>query len=409
MTYPATAPGSLQAPVSDPLGGLPRPQGNPDAVQSAGRSYQAAGQELDAISGRLNQSASGVVGQAWIGRAGASCEATTSGLAKAYVKAGQDAQEAAGALQTCAQKWRSALQEYDRARRLADQAVEEETGHRERAEREAQAASGSGDEGRASAVRSSAATYQSQSRGQAQRIASAAIGDFDAATQQACGKLDSIGTSIKNWMTALSVAGGGVLSALEKVHQYGAERWVKNVPGYFKSNGEWVPRQGYVPDREMRSKWGRRAKGLKYGGYALATGTASVSQWAADQRKHPNMETDERVGRAAANGATAGLGSAVVGGLAGSAASAGSAALMGATMGSVVPGVGTAVGLVVGGAVGYFTGEAISKHNDAIVNAAGDAADAAGDAVGSATEAVGDAAGSAVDAVGDAVDTVTPW
>lgn len=379
MTYPTTSPDSLHAPVSDPLAGLPRPQGNPGTVQSAGQSYQAAGQELDSLSRRLTQSANGTVGQAWIGRAGASCQQSVGGLSNAYQEAAQDAQDAAGALLECAQKWRGALDDYDRARRLADQAVEEETAHRERAEREAQEASASGDEGRASVVRSSAATYQSQGRMQAQRMASAAIHDFDAATQAACGKLDSVGASVKSWMTALSVTGGGALGALQKIYEYGSTRWVRHIPGYVTSKGEYIPPKGYVPDNRMRSKWARHAKGLKLAGNTVAFATAGVSQWAADQRKHPDMETDERVGRAVAQGATVGVGGAAAG------------AALGSAVGSVVPVAGTAVGFVVGGVAGYFIGEGIDSINDGAVDAVGNAFDAAGDWVS------------------DTWDDVTPW
>lgn len=142
----------------------------------------------------------------------------------------------------------------------------------------------------------------------------------------------------------------------------------------------------------------RVGKGLTVGGAVLAFGTSFASQWMRDASKHPNMDTDERIGRATTEGA-----SAAAGGAAG--------AYVGAAIGTAIcPVIGTAVGAVIGGAVG---GWAASKFNDPAVKWVGDQFDKVDDAVGDAANAtkdwVGDKAGDAAKAAGKAWDAVTPW
>lgn len=122
------------------------------------------------------------------------------------------------------------------------------------------------------------------------------------------------------------------------------------------------------------AKWGNRAAG------ALAIGTSTLDQWSRDSGRN-DLETDERVGRAATRGLVAG-GAAWGGALAG--------AKVGAVLGSFGGPAGTVIGgvagAVVGGVVGAGIGNEIADH---VVDFGGDV----GDVVGDGVDAFGDFAG----------------
>ncbi|MGH3327871.1 MAG: hypothetical protein ACRDPT_08790 [Streptomycetales bacterium] len=140
-----------------------------------------------------------------------------------------------------------------------------------------------------------------------------------------------------------------------------------------------------VADAAGRPRWAGRARILGHTGTVVSFATAGVGQWISDSH-NPNLETSERIGRAAMQSVTVGGG-----------AWAGAAA--GAAIGSVIPGVGTVVGGVVGGIIGGMAGgELADAINDGMVDMAGDGA-----------EAVGDALGGVADRAGEVIDDITPW
>lgn len=375
----------LDVPVQDPLVGIPRPKGNPWMVFERARAFTGAGNELTSVHERLNGSVQGTVGASWIGRAGSSCREAVRAHASEYAKAGTQAHEAGSALAECANRWQSALWDYDRARTHANEAMEDEIAYRERAQREADAAQSSGDEGRASVIRSAAESYESPQRSAATRTASAAIHDFNAATEQACGKLDALGAPIRAAINRVGVASGVMLGPSQRLAEHAADHWVRHVPGKVGSdgklrgnhvNGEYVKPGGVVPDDEMRDLWAKRAAAMKYGGHVIGFATAGGSQWLTDTRSHPDMDTDERVGRAVTAGTTAAVGGAV-----GSMAGRAGGAWAGAAIGTLIcPGPGTVIGAVIGGLVGGIGGGvaggwAAGKLDDPVVDEIGNLTD----------------------------------
>ncbi len=151
---------------------LPRPTGQPELIRSIGQGYGRAARSLGLVAAAIRQRLSATVGQAWIGGAAASARTVGDGFANGAATAGDYAGGAATALLGCAAGWEAALAGYDRAVRLADQALEEERHHRAR-----------------SALVASFPTaifaedgYQSPLRGQARALARQAVGEFQVAS-----------------------------------------------------------------------------------------------------------------------------------------------------------------------------------------------------------------------------------
>lgn len=182
--------------VSDPLAGLPRPTGEPETVERAGHAYLGAGEELGRASHRLTGSVQGVVGGAWVGAAGLSCERTVTALAEVPATGGKQAHEAATALLACGNHWRAALDKYDHARRLANEAMAEEAEYLQRADAQADQHAAAGDPAAAEAIRAEAASYQSPLRSRAIQLAREAIAEHDRATLQSAGHLEAINAGI---------------------------------------------------------------------------------------------------------------------------------------------------------------------------------------------------------------------
>lgn len=367
MTFPVEA--SPEG-VLDPLAALSRPSGNPDAVAHAGQLYNAAGSELGGVSNHLSSAVDGVVGSAWVGRAGGSAREAITGRAARYDTFATRATDAAGVLAECAARWRGALGSYEHARRMADEAVSDEVTFKRQAEREAQQLSASGDQGAANAKLEAAERYTSPLRRRSVAMAQEAIADYDRATKQAVGKLSHLAHTVPEVTGGVAggAAGGGVTAGPRtgsgsRSEASNAEQMTNYVVGgtgglaigkaegvakYLSKEGE-----GGLP-KALRDKWKTRAARLGKGGAALSFVAGGATQWMRDQRLHPNMETGERVGRAVAEGGSA-AGGAAIGALIGTA---------------ICPGAGTIVGGMIGGAIG---GAAATRYNDKyIVKPVGD-------------------------------------
>lgn len=377
MTYPMNDVYAA-APITDPLAGLPRPEGRPEAMRRAGHAFEGAGEEIENTSHRLKRSVGEVVGGVWLGKAGSSCEQAVTHVAEAYSNVAGYNKQAGHSLGACANWWEAALVKYDHARQLANQAMEDEADNRRRMEDKAQQLQSSGDLNQASSLRLEAASWQSPQRDRARRQAQEAIQDFDQATQRTRGELDSIDAGVKTALKAAALGAGLLIGTGSRL---GDAKFVDR-PKVAKSLGG-SRYGGKLADATGWSKWLKGTKWLGPVGDMVGIGIAGHSQWRTDMRKHPEMETDERVGRAVAQAGTVGLGGAVAG------------AAAGAAIGSVVPVAGTAAGAVVGAAigavaatgVGEVAGDWIDKHNDAAV----------------------EWTGNQFDKIDDAWDNVTPW
>lgn len=377
-----------------PLSGMAKPEGNPDAVRSIGNTYGRIGGELENVSKRLERAVGDAVGGAWIGKAHSSCDHAVGQYAQKYATLAGYANEAGGALVECANAWQAALEDYKRAETKAGNALEEEANHRREAEQRAQQHDASGDAAQARIERSSAETWESPARDTAGRVAHEAINAFEQATQKACATLDGLANPLSSVLTTVGSGGGVALNAAEQWNLMYARNMMRHDLPLSHARGKPT----FVPDKTARGKYLAKARMFKAGGYVLSAGVAAYGQWAMDQRKHPNMDTEERVGRAGGSAISEGLGSAAIGAGAGYVAGAAT----GAAVGSVVPGVGTVVGLAVGAGVGYLASKGIDKIDDAFVNAAGNVTDATVDAVGNAADAT-------ADWVSDKWHDWTPW
>lgn len=359
--------------VSDPLAEWPQPAGNPAQVQAAKNQLDTAAGKLEGTSSALTGAVGGVVGQAWVGRASASCSEAVGQVATKYGNAATYADDAAATLAECARRWEAALGKYAEARRLATTAMDEEREFKQRTYTEAAEYSTSGDEPQAQARRDAAETYSSPLRMRAISMAREASSEFDAATQQAIGKLDAAAHDLtaagaltspsqteKNVAT-LGTAGGIILGHYKGGTDLFSGNW------YSSRTSRWVAdrhpmrdvvQRGALVGDEAASKLKTAGKVLGRSGTTLGLATSFAGQWRKDSRRHPNMATDEQAARATTEGVSAAAGS--TGG-----------AYAGAAIGTMIcPGVGTAIGGIVGGGVG---GWAATQINDGAVDAVGDA------------------------------------
>ncbi len=112
--------------LPDPLDGLPRPSGQPAAMQSLAAKYSAAGESLGHTSQALVGMVGRVLAQAWSGQAAMACATACSRDAAAAAAAADAYQIAGSALGRFSQQLALAQAGWDQARRLADEALHEE-------------------------------------------------------------------------------------------------------------------------------------------------------------------------------------------------------------------------------------------------------------------------------------------
>jgi hypothetical protein len=149
-----------------------------------------------------------------------------------------------------------------------------------------------------------------------------------------------------------------------------------------------------------RAGWETAGKWAGWAGGVVSIGTAGLDQWMRDSGR-TDLDTTERVGRAAYRGTVAG-GAAWAGAVAG--------AEVGGAIGSVLPGPGTVVGGVIGGVVGGVVGSGAGNWvADHTVDWVGDRVDDVSHGVSSAVHTVGHVADEAKDTVSHALDTINPF
>lgn len=141
-----------------------------------------------------------------------------------------------------------------------------------------------------------------------------------------------------------------------------------------------------VPDEATRATWAERGTMLKRGGVALAGASGFADQWMRDSA-NPNLATDEKIGRATAEGVSM-AGAALAG------------AEIGAMAGSVIPGAGTVGGSVIGAAIGIGAGVVTSTVVDKIDQPFVDFGGKVGDKVGDLADGAVDTGKKVVDKIG---------
>lgn len=113
----------------DPLAGLPRPLGTPGTFTGLGRTWAAGSTALGHTSQALIGMTGRVLAQAWSGQAATACAGACTNDA-GLVATSADAYSVGGAaLSTYGTQLDAAQQLWDRARRLADQALADEAAH----------------------------------------------------------------------------------------------------------------------------------------------------------------------------------------------------------------------------------------------------------------------------------------
>jgi hypothetical protein len=169
--------------LGDPLDGLPRPTGSADALAGIARSWTGGSQVLGHTSQSMEQMTGRVLAQAWSGPAAMACASSCVNDA-ALVAMTADAYEiAGGALQKYSGALSAAQAQWDRARRLADEAVSDETTQNSAAHQQKMMLQG--------APLLIGATYVSPLRSQARQLAQDAITDVKTAGATAASAMQS--------------------------------------------------------------------------------------------------------------------------------------------------------------------------------------------------------------------------
>lgn len=169
--------------IGDPLEGLPRPTGSADGLAGIARNWTSGSQVLGHTSQTMEQMTGRVLAQAWSGPAAMACASACVNDA-ALVAMTADAYEiAGGALQKYAAALSAAQSQWDRARRLADEAVSDETTQNSPAHQQKMLLQG--------APLLIGATYVSPLRAQARQLAQDAITDVKNAGTTAAGAMQA--------------------------------------------------------------------------------------------------------------------------------------------------------------------------------------------------------------------------
>ncbi len=171
------------APVGDPLEGVDRPRGDALGVQALGGRYASGAGELTSGARQLLGLVGQVLGQSWSGTASAACAAACVRSAQAVLLAAQAYENAGGALSAYGARLAMAQAEYDAARHVADQAVEEERAHR------AAASAALGEPG--GGAQFGDLFWRSPMREVARSRAEQAVADAAVAAREAAGVLDA--------------------------------------------------------------------------------------------------------------------------------------------------------------------------------------------------------------------------
>jgi hypothetical protein len=226
--------------ADDPLAGLPRPLGDPGASSSAGRRYTAASEQLNTAGRHILSVVQSLVGGDWVGMGSSSAVGCTVALAGAYTRTAEAARTAGSGLTHFSTSLAHAQAQWDHARRLASQAVQDEQSYVVNAERQAQtldtqAATGNiGAAHAAASIRSDAASYVSPLRARSVSMATQARQDATQAGQRAAGMVGdatamvptpppapSPNTPVDNpdggllkWFNEWILGGGGTAAAL---------------------------------------------------------------------------------------------------------------------------------------------------------------------------------------------------
>jgi uncharacterized protein YukE len=167
----------------------------------------------------------------------------------------------------------------------------------------------------------------------------------------------------KNALSAVGVWGAGSLAGnLDEGIYSGLSAGLsglKRIGTYLERSGAW----------KKAGRWAGRTGG------PLAIGAAGVGQYLSDEREHPKMPQDRRIGRVIGQGLTVG-GAALAGGLLGGPVGLAAGGIVGGIFGD---GAGAGPGAAIGGAVGEVGGSIaaaaiVDKFNDSTVETFGDAA-----------------------------------
>lgn len=180
-----------------------------------------------------------------------------------------------------------------------------------------------------------------------------------------------------DWWTKTQIGRFAPRNALGRFVSPGDLSWWQKAAAANK-DASWIAKSGQAGSY---AKWGTAAKYAKWGGTAVGFAAGAWSQWSTDE-DNANLDTTEKVGRAAYRGTMTAAGAWVGAEFGGQ---------LGAAVGTAIcPGIGTVVGGVVGGIVGAVVGSGVAnKVVDETIDLAGDVAEGAKNVVKDIGGAIG--------------------
>lgn len=199
----------------------------------------------------------------------------------------------------------------------------------------------------------------------------------------------SLAGGTSSWMTKVVLGRFAPRDALGRFVSPGQMSWLQRAMA--SADGKnWIANP-FAAD--TRNAWATAGKWAGRGGTALGAIMGGLGQWMQDAR-NPNLDTGQRVTRAAYRGAVS---------AAGAWAGATGGAELGAGIGSFVGPEGTVIGGIVGGIAGGVIGSGVGNWVvDHTVNAVGDAG-------GAVVHAVGDAGGTVIHGAEHLLDDINPF